>query len=108
MRCNHQNSHLFSHLCHTLHVVLVMAKKKSASSDAPASTHASWDTASEAALIAFLLKHKSEADDGINFKALTFKKAAIYMIPFTCKCGAKSAASCNNKWARVCALYESF
>jgi len=80
-----------------------MAKKRPASSDA-ASTHTSWDTTSEAALIDFLLGHKSEAGDRFKFKALTFKKAAIHLIPFTLKGGAKNPALCKNKWAQVCAL----
>ena len=85
-----------------------MAKKKPASSDAPGSTCAHWDTASKAALITFLLEHKSEAGDGMSFKAPTFNKAAIHLIPFTLKGGAKNVASCKNKWAWVCALYQSF
>ena len=85
-----------------------MAKKIPASSDAPGSTRTRWDTVSEAALITFLLEHKSEAGDGMSFKAPTFEKAAIHLIPFTLKGGAKNVASCKNKWARVCALYQSF
>jgi hypothetical protein len=81
-----------------------MAKKKPASSDAPASTHASWDTASEAALIDIFLEPKSEAGNGINFKAPTFKKAAIHLLPFTLKGGARIVASCKNKWAQVLGL----
>ena len=70
-----------------------MAWKKPASSEAPPTTSscASWDTAGGAALIDFLLlEHRSEAGDGINFKAPTFKKAAIHMAPLTVKGGVKS------------------
>ena len=83
-----------------------MLDGRSSDSDAPVSTHVSWDMGSEAALIDFLLEHKSEAGDGINFKVPTFKKAAIHLISFTLKGGAKSAASCKNKWAWVCTLYD--
>ena len=84
-----------------------MAKKqRSSDSDAPASTCVSWDMGSKAALIDFLLEHKLETGDGINLKVPTFKKAAIHLIPFNLKGGAKSAASCKNKWARVCTLYD--
>ena len=90
--------------------------KKPATSEHPhTSNRANWDIASEAALIQFLLKHKSNASDGINFKAPTFKVAAVHLNHLTSfdskstiKGGAKNSASCKNKWARVCALVQVF
>lgn len=86
-----------------------MVKKNLSALDTPPipSSCANWDTASEAALIDFLLKNKAEAGDGTNFKTPTFKKAAVHLIPFTQKGGAKSALSCKNKWFRVCMFYHT-
>jgi hypothetical protein len=79
-------------------------KKPTTSKEPPTSTRANWDTACEAALIKFLLKHKSEAGDGVNFKMPTFKAAAVHLASFTVKGGAKTEPSCKNKYAQVCAL----
>ena len=84
-----------THITHST-LYLSMAKKKPTSSDAPPSTCTSWDAASEAALIDFHLENNSEAGNGINFKALTFKKATIHLIPFALKGGAKNPASCTS------------
>ncbi|KAI0273028.1 hypothetical protein BGY98DRAFT_921795 [Russula aff. rugulosa BPL654] len=82
-----------------------MARKKPATSeDPPTSTRAIWNTACEAALIEFLFKHKSEASDGFNLKMPTFKAAVVHLASFTAKGGAKTTASCKNKWAQVCTL----
>jgi len=82
-----------------------MACKKPTTSEEPSIfTHVSWDPVSKAALIRFLLKHKSEASDGINFKASTFKATAIRLTSFTIKGGAKTWGSYKNKWAWVCVI----
>ena len=87
--------------------MLQMARMKRATSatDGPTSTCAQLDTGSEAALIDFLLQHVSVAGDGINLKALTFKKAAIHLIPFTVKGGANNERVCKNKWSQLHALH---
>lgn len=62
---------------------------------------AHWSAADESALVFFLLEHKSEAGDGANFKAQTWKAAAEVLGKTVAKGGPKTAASCKNKWQRV-------
>ena len=53
------------------------------------------------ALIDFLIAHKSEAGDGLNFKASVWTAATAHMQPVTTKGGPKHADKCKAKWGRV-------
>jgi hypothetical protein len=60
-----------------------------------------WTTDDEAALVACLLKHKSEAGDGLNFKSSTWSQVAKEMDGRKTKGGEKTVDSCKTKWNRV-------
>ena len=64
-------------------------------------TNVIWTHEDETALIDFLIAHKSEAGDGVNFKPSVWTAAAIHMQPVTTKCGPKHADKCKAKWGRV-------
>ena len=53
------------------------------------------------ALINFLITHKSEAGDGLNFKASVRTAATAHIQPVTTKGGPKHADKCKAKWGRV-------
>jgi hypothetical protein len=66
-----------------------------------ATTH--WELEEERELISFLVTHKSEAGDTMNFKSSVFSDAAIHlnrMYPAQ-KCAPKSQSSCKTKWSNV-------
>jgi hypothetical protein len=68
----------------------------------PQKERATWTQDDETALITFLLKHKSEAGDGGNFKSSTWTLVATKMNGLKKKGGEKTADSCKGKWTRVC------
>jgi Myb/SANT-like DNA-binding domain len=65
------------------------------------SDRAVWTQEDETVLLAFLLEHKAEVGDGINFKQAVWTAAASEMAKRPHKGAAKSANSCKNKWAKV-------
>lgn len=71
------------------------------------SDRAAWTQADESTLIWFLIEHKAEAGDGMNFKAQTWKAAAAELLKSTSKGAPKTAASCKSKWQRVCIIFFS-
>ena len=64
-------------------------------------SHVQWTEQDEAALIAFLITHKAEGGDGLNFKQSFWTAAAEHMKQHTTKGGPKVADKCKAKWARV-------
>ena len=64
-------------------------------------TNVIWTQEEETALINFLITHKSEAGDGVNFKPSVWTATAIHMQPVTTKGGPKHADKCKAKWGRV-------
>jgi hypothetical protein len=60
-----------------------------------------WSSADEIAFIDFLIAHKAEAGDGLNFKPSVWTAAAEHMRPLTTKGGPKQADKCKAKWGRV-------
>jgi Myb/SANT-like DNA-binding domain len=60
-----------------------------------------WTVGEEEILIDFLVTHKAEAGDGLNFKASFWTAAAEHMQPHTKKGGKKTADKCRSKWNRV-------
>jgi hypothetical protein len=60
-----------------------------------------WTQEDETALIDFLIAHKSEAGDGLNFKGSVWTAAAAHMQPVTTKGGPKNGDKCKAKWGRV-------
>jgi hypothetical protein len=73
-------------------------------SDLPSTSVAvHWTVEEEAILIDFLVAHKAEAGDGLNFKASFWTTAAEHMRPHTKKGGIKTANKCKSKWTRVSA-----
>src|ERR1700722_7319450 len=69
---------------------------------------ADWSVEDETALIDFLITHKAEAGDGLNYKSSTWTAAAAHMLPLTTKGGPKTADKCKTKWGRVCVTYRIF
>ena len=57
--------------------------------------------ANETTLVEFLITHKAEAGDGLNFKPSVWTAAAEHMWPLTMKGGPKHAEKCKAKWSRV-------
>ena len=84
------------------------AAKKTKKGTAPVSSdpnqiskRSQWTVEDEALLAAFLDDHRSEAGDGMSFKATIWTAAAAEMVKSTTKGGPKDAVSCKNKWAKV-------
>jgi hypothetical protein len=65
------------------------------------STRAHWTTADETELIDFILDHKAEGGDGLNFKAATWTAAAKLLDTQRTKGGIKTSLACKNKFANV-------
>ena len=61
-----------------------------------------WTPEDESALIAFLVDHKAEAGDGMNFKTSTWKAAVAEMEKHRAKGATKGHLACKNKYAQVC------
>ena len=66
-----------------------------------AHTTSHWTAEDESTLVAFLIEHKAEAGDGVNFKAATWKAVAIEMERHRTKGAVKSHLACKNKYACV-------
>ena len=60
-----------------------------------------WTPAEEKALVDFLYKNRSEADDGGNFKKASFQRAIQHIAPHCTNDRPKDIKSCQNKWATV-------
>jgi hypothetical protein len=60
-----------------------------------------WTQEDEKELLGFLLEHKAEAGDGVNFKQTTWNAAAAALAKRPHKGAVKSANSCKNKWTKV-------
>ena len=65
-------------------------------------TNVIWTQEDETALIDFLITHKSEDGDGLNFKPSVWTAAATHLQPITTKGGPKNGDKCKAKWGRVC------
>lgn len=61
-----------------------------------------WSFEDEKALLLFLIKHKAEGGDGMNFTNETWIAAAAEMKNHQTSGAAKTSNSCKSKWARVC------
>ena len=64
-------------------------------------TNVIWTQEDKTALINFLITHKSEAGDGVNFKPSVWTATVIHMQPVSTKGGPKHADKCKAKWGRV-------
>ena len=75
---------------------------KAGTSDLPSTSGTvHWTVEEEAILIKFLVVHKAEAGNGLNFKTSIWTAAAEHMQLHTKKGGIKTASKCKSKWARV-------
>ncbi len=75
-----------------------MSQKASAK---PKHEKAVWTPAQEQRLLAFLMKHKSEAGDGGLFKMTTYNTAATYLNNKKYTGATKTGEICKNKYNRV-------
>lgn len=62
-----------------------------------------WTLDNKTALLHFLIDHKAEAGDGLNFKASVWNAAAAHLNPLTTKSGPKNDEKYKSKWTRVSA-----
>ena len=67
----------------------------------PAKTPVHQSAEYETTFINFLIAHKAEAGDGLNFKPSVWTAAAEHMQLLTTKGGPKHAEKCKAKWGRV-------
>jgi hypothetical protein len=65
------------------------------------SSKAQWTEADEIALIEYIADHKSEAGDGMKFKASFWSGAANEMVSHSALGGVKTSQGCSSKWDRV-------
>ena len=65
------------------------------------SVKAIWTEADEVELIQYIADHKSEAGDGMKFKASFWTGAAAAMQLVTTQGGPKTSSGCAAKWDRV-------
>ena len=63
--------------------------------------NAHWSLHDETTLLDYLWDHRSEAGEGMSFKAPTLAGAAVKLQGATAKGGPKTAGSCKNKWGKV-------
>src|ERR1700679_2470388 len=68
---------------------------------AEASGKAQWSEADEIALIEYIATRKSEAGDGMKFKASFWTGAAKEMVAHSAFGGVKTSQGCSSKWDRV-------
>jgi len=61
-----------------------------------------WTPEDESMLITFLVDHKAEAGDCVNFKTSTWKAAVAEMEKHRAKGATKGHLACKNKYAQVC------
>ena len=71
----------------------------------PAKAPVHWSAANETAFIDFLIAHKAEAGNSLNFKPSVWTAAAEHMQLLTTKGGPKHAEKCKAKWGRVHHIY---
>ena len=91
---------------YTQHYVFMATRSKPSSDSNPGFDKAQkertqWTSEDEKALVTCLLKFKSEAGDGANFKNTTWSQVAKEMDELKTKGGEKTVAACKNKWSRV-------
>ena len=67
-------------------------------------SNANWSLPDENALLEYLWDQRSEAGEGVSFKAPTFTGAAAKVQATTTKGAPKTMSSCKNKWGKVCCL----
>lgn len=67
-----------------------------------------WSKADETRLLEFLNDHKSEAGDGMNFKAPTWVTAAAYVNQAAFRGALKTPNSCKAKYRAVSVLWLVF
>ena len=67
---------------------------------------AHWTDEEIRALLTYLVDHKSEAGEGVNFTKKTFKGAAesLALSGLRVKGAVKTADACKRKWATVCCI----
>lgn len=70
-----------------------------------ASGKAQWSDADEIALIEYIAEHKSEAGEGMKFKASFWTGAAKKMVSHSAMGGVKTPQGCSSKWDRVCTTF---
>lgn len=102
---------LNSPICIQRYVYMATRSKQSAEDSNPDNTkvpRAVWTPEDETSFITCLLKHKSEAGDGGNFKGSTWSLVAKEMNGLKTKGGEKTSETCKNKWARVCNINSAF
>ena len=78
------------------------ASRVTGAANSDLTTNVIWTQEDETALIDFLIAHKSEAGDGLNFKQSVWTVAAAHLQPITTKGGPKNGDKCKTKWGRVC------
>jgi len=66
--------------------------------------NAHWSLADENVLLDYLWEHRSEAGEGVSFRAPTLAGAAAKLKETTMKGGLKTGGSCKNKWGKVCCI----
>jgi hypothetical protein len=95
---------------YTQHYVYMATRSKQSATDSNSGQNSSskvqkersqWTSEDEKALVQFLLKHKSEAGDGANFKNTTWSQVAKEMDERKTRGGEKTAEACKTKWIRV-------
>ncbi|KAH9051664.1 hypothetical protein EDB87DRAFT_1735101 [Lactarius vividus] len=64
-----------------------------------------WSPIDEDTLLDYLWDHRSEAGEGMSFKAPTLTGAAAKVQEMTTKGGPKMMGSCKNKWGKFKELY---
>ena len=77
------------------------ASRATGAANSDLTTNVIWTQEDKTALIDFLITHKSEAGNGVNFKPSVWTAAAIHMQPVTTKGGLNHADECKAKWGRV-------
>ncbi|KAF8583015.1 hypothetical protein K439DRAFT_1617820 [Ramaria rubella] len=60
-----------------------------------------WGNGSEEVFVNFLLKHKAEASDGVNFTDTVFNKVAVMLVLYYMTGAAKTAKACKGKWVQL-------
>ena len=65
------------------------------------SVKAVWIETDEAELIWYIADHKSEAGDGMKFKALFWTGVAVLLQLLIIQGGPKTSSGCSAKWDRV-------
>ncbi|KAK7034105.1 hypothetical protein R3P38DRAFT_3496352 [Favolaschia claudopus] len=72
----------------------------------PTTGDAVWLLQDQENLLSYLVDHVADAGDGGNFRAATFRGAAIYMESSRTKGGPKTAKSCESKYRELRKLWK--